>query len=171
MRTPRVLTSLLLLLVAPIACPARVQDVSAVELQIERLRAQLRDVVDREAQLHDRAARLDEDLRPENVERSVASVGTTDAAVLRAKRREDLEKQKAEVTAQLAEASAKRTRLEAEIAAAEAEAVRLKAAALAPKETAPSNTPVAPTRALAVRKRAPARKRTRRRGNRPPRRI
>src|SRR5215204_1252914 len=134
MRTPCVLTSLLFLLVAAIACPARAQDVSAVELQIERLRAQLRDVVDREAQLQDRAARLDEDLKPENVERSVATVGTTDAAALRDKRREQLEKEKADVAGQLTEAAAKRAGLEAEIAAAEAEAVRLKAASLAPKE-------------------------------------
>lgn len=156
------------------APPAWSQDVSAVEVQIEHLRSQLRDVVDREAQLQDRAARLDEDLRPENVERSVAAVGTTDAAALRAKRREQLEREKADVAAQLSEASAKRTRLESEIAAAEAEAVRLKAAALAPKEAAPSNTPAAApaanTPAPAVRRRAPARKSKPRRRNRPPRR-
>ena len=168
-----VLASLLLALAA--VFPVSAQDISTVEIQIEHLRAQLRDVVDREAQLQDRAARLDEDLRPENVERSVAGVGTTDAAALRARRREQLEKEKADVAGQLSEASAKRTGLEAEIAAAEAEVVRLKAAALAPKEAAPSNTPaaapVAPTRAPAVRKRAPARKRTRRRSSRPPRRM
>ena len=162
----------LLALVA--ASPVGAQDVTGVELQIERLRVQLRDVVDREAQLQDRAARLDEDLRPENVERSVVGIGTTDAAALRAKRREDLEKQKADVTAQLSETSAKRAKLEAEIAAAEAEAVRLKAAALTPKEVAPRNAPVnapaATSPAPAVMKRTPARKHTRRRSNRPPRR-
>jgi hypothetical protein len=67
----RIFISLLLILAA--APTAWAQDVYAVELQIERLRAQLRDVVDLEAQLQDRAARLDEDLRPENVERSVAT--------------------------------------------------------------------------------------------------
>ena len=165
-----ILVSLLLVLAA--VPTAWAQDVSAVELQIERLRAQLRDVVDREAQLQERAARLDEDLRPENVERSVAGVDTTDADALRAKRREELEKQKNDVTAQLTETSAKRTRLEAEIATAEAEAVRLKAAALAPKEAAPRNAPVAapatPTPAPAVlRRRVPAKKSTPRRRKRP----
>lgn len=164
-----ILVSLLFALAA--ASPAWAQDVSAVELQIERLRAQLRDVVDREAQLQDRAARLDEDLRPENVERSVAAIGTTDAAALRARRREQLEREKADVAGQLSEASAKRARLEAEIAAAEAEAVRLKAATLAPKEAAPRNTPAAatvtPAAAPVVKRKAPARKRTPRKRSRP----
>jgi chromosome segregation ATPase len=155
--------------------PAWAQDSSAVELQIERLRAQLRDVVDREAQLQDRAGKLDEDLRPENVERSVATVGTTDAAALRERRREQLEKEKADVAGQLSEASAKRARLEAEIAAAEAEAVRVKAAALTPKEAVPRNTPAAtpaPSRRVpAVKRKAPARKSTLRRRNRPRRRA
>lgn len=168
-----ILVSLLIALAA--ASPTWAQDASAAELQIERLRAQLRDVVDMESRLQERAARLDEDLRPENVERSVAGVGTTDAEALRAKRREDLEKQKTDVTARLTEASAKRTRLEAEIAAAEAEAVRLKAAALAPKEAAPRNTqaatPVTHAPPPAVRKGSPARKSTPRRRKRPWRRT
>jgi len=148
------------------------QDTSAVEIQIEKLRAQLRDVVDRESRLQERVSKLDEDLKPESVERSVALVGTTDAAGLRALRREELERQKADVNAQLSDASAKRARLEAEIAAAEAEAVRLKAAALAPKDVAPRNTPAAaPAAAPAVQTKAPVRKSTPRRRKRPRRRT
>lgn len=167
---------LISLLLAFAAAPgAWAQDVSAVELQIERLRAQLRDVMNREAQLQDHAARLNEDLRPESIERSVAVVGTTDASALRVRRREQLEKEKSDIAGQFSEASAKRARLEAELAAAEAEAVRLKAAALAPKETAPRNTPVAapvaPTPAPVVRRKAPARKRTPRKRSRPRRRT
>ena len=170
----RIFVSVFLILAT--AATARAQDVSAVELQIERLRAQLRDVVDREAQLQDRAGRINEDLRPENVERSVATVGTTDAAALRAQRREQLEREKSDVTGQLAEASAKRARLEAEIAAAEAEGVRLKAATLAPKEATSRATPAAPSAARGTapgvkRKKAPARKNVPRRQNRPRRRI
>ena len=164
------------LLVCIPAAHAWAQDVSAVELQIERLRSQLRDVVDLEARLQERSQQLDDDLRPESIERSVAAIGTTDAAALRARRREELEKQKADVTAQLAEASAKRARLEAEIAAAEAEAVRVKAAALAPKESAPRNTtpaaaPAPSATAPAARRKAPARTRTPRKRNRPRRRT
>lgn len=164
-----------LLLVVAAAVPAPAQDISAAELRIEKLRAQLRDVVDREAQLEERVARLDEDLKPENVERSVATVGTTDAAALRDKRREQLEKEKADVAVQLSEVAAKRTGLETEIATAEAEAVRLKAAALAPKETTPRNTPavapVTPAPAPSVKRRTPAKKSTPRRRTRPRRRT
>ncbi len=66
---------------------SQAQDVSAVELQIERLRTQLRNVIDLESRLQDRAARLDEDLGPESIGRSVATGDTTDAAVLRTRRR------------------------------------------------------------------------------------
>ncbi|HEX8149859.1 MAG TPA: hypothetical protein VF591_21945 [Pyrinomonadaceae bacterium] len=163
------------LLVVGAFIPAPAQDVSAVEVQIERLRAQLRDVVDREGRLQERVSKLDEDLRPESIERSVAAVGTTDAEALRARRREQLEREKSEVAGQLSEVSAKRAGLEAEIAAAEAEAVRLKAAALAPKEAAPRNTPAAapaaPTPAPAVKRRAPPKKSTPRKRNRPRRRA
>lgn len=163
-----------LLLVLGGAFPAWAQDVSAVEIQIERLRAQLRDVVDREAQLQERVSQLDEDLRPENVERSVAAVGTTDAAALRARRREQLEREKADAAGQLAEVSTKRAKLEGEIAAAEAEAVRLKAASLAPRNTSPNAlpaaAPVTPSPAPGVRRKAPARRSAPRKRPRPRRR-
>jgi hypothetical protein len=170
----RTFITLLLVLVA--AAPARAQDVSAVELQIERLRVQLRDVVDREARLQERSQQLGEDLRPENIERSVSGVGTTDAAALRAQRRDQLAREKADVDGQLSEVSAKRARLEAEIATAEAESVRLKAAALAPEEAAPRAAPNAaraPAPSVTARPatRAPSRKRTPRKRSRPKRRA
>lgn len=163
------------LLILASAGHAWAQEVSAVELQISRLRSQHADAVDLEARLQERSQQLEEALRPENVERSVAGVGTTDAAGLRARRREQLEQQKAKVDGQLAEVSARRANLEAEIAAAEAEAVRLKAAALAPKEAAPRSAPAAaaapPAAAPTVRRRAPARKAPPRKRNRPRRRA
>ena len=168
----RILVSVLLVLSACVGAWA--QDVSAVEIQIERLRSQLRDVVDLEARLQERVSQLDDDLRPESVERSVAAVGTTDAAALRARRREELERQKADVNGQLSAAAAKRARLESEIAAAEAEAVRLKAASLAPRAAPPSAPPAAPAASPAapptVRRKAPAKKSTPRKRNRPRRR-
>lgn len=169
----RIFISLLLVLGG--AFQAWAQDVSALESQIERLRSQLRDVVDREAQLQDRVSRLDEDLRPENVERSVSAVGTTDAAALRAHRREQLEREKADVAGQLGEVATKRARLETEIAAAEAEAVRLKAASLAPRTAAPNAVPAAapvtPSPAPAAKRRAPVRRSPPRKRARPRRRT
>jgi membrane protein involved in colicin uptake len=169
----RIFISLLLVLGA--ATPSWAQDVSTVEIQIERLRSQLRDVVDLEARLQERASQLDDDLRPENIERSVATVGTTDAAALRARRREELERQKTDVDGQLSAAATKRTRLESEIAAAEAEAVRLKAASLAPRAAPPSAppavSPAPPSAAPVVKRKAPTKKRTPRKRTRPRRRA
>lgn len=128
--------SVLLILAA--ATSAWAQDVSTVERQVEGLRAQLQEVADKEAALQERARKLEEDLEPQNVERSVSTVGTTDARALRDQRRQQLEREKAQVEGQLASLAASRSRLETAIATAEAEAVRLRAAALAPRNTAPA---------------------------------
>ena len=65
------------------AVMAHAQDLAAVELQAERLRAQLLDLTGREEQLRQRARQLEEDMDPRSVERSVAGIGTTDARALR----------------------------------------------------------------------------------------
>ncbi len=148
------------LLILAAATAAWAQDLTAVERQIEGLRAQLQDVADKEATLRTRAARLEEDLEPQNVERSVSTVGTTDARALRDQRRQQLEREKAQVEGQLTSLANSRSRLEAAIATAEAEAVRLRAAALAPKTTPPAqpdaavspNASTTPAAAPAVRK-------------------
>lgn len=125
------------------ASPAWAQDAAAsVEQRVEALRQQLRDVTDKQAQLQSRLQELDESLRPENVERSVAGIGTTDASALRDQRREQLERQKAVVEEQLRSLDASRARLESAIATAEAEAVRLRASALAPNNPTPRDSAV-----------------------------
>jgi chromosome segregation ATPase len=106
------------------------QDTATVEQLIENLRAQLRDVVDKEAALQERKQQLEEDLKPENIEHSVATIGTTDARALREQRQQQLEREKATVEKQLTSLAESRNRLEASIAKAEAEVVRLKANAL-----------------------------------------
>ena len=143
----RLLRSSLLILLATQVCAA--QDIATIEQRVEALRQQLQDVTDRQAQLQSREQELDEALRPENVERSVAGIGTTDATALRDRRREQLEREKAVVVEQLRSLDASRARLEAAIATAEAEAVRLRASALAPNNTTPTaanaNAPAAAT--------------------------
>jgi phage shock protein A len=150
----------LLALGAPVI--AHAQDLAAVESQAGRLRSQLLEVAGREEQLRQRARQLEEDMDPRNVERSVAGVGTTDARALRDQRRQQLEREKAQVDAQLASLAASRYRLEAAISTAEAEIVRLRAAALSPPAqpassgaAAPSVTPSAPD---VKKRRAAARK-------------
>lgn len=167
----RCVRCILLILVAAVSVSA--QDVSAIEQQIERLRAQLREVADKEAELQARARQLEEDLSSQNVERSVAHIGTTDASALREQRREQLERQKAAVAAQLASLASSRSNLEATIATAEAEGVRLRAAALAPERTTPARTETSPATTTAtpaspvVKKRPRARRKSKRVRRRP----
>jgi chromosome segregation ATPase len=131
----------LVILVA--AASAWAQDLATVEQQVEGLRVQLQEVSDKEAALRERVGKLDEDLETQNVERSVSTVGTTDARALRDARRQQLEREKAQVEGQLASLAASRSRLETAISTAEAEVVRLRAAALAPKSNVPPRTETA----------------------------
>jgi chromosome segregation ATPase len=156
-RIPLVLASLILA-----SSPVWAQDAAAtVEQRVETLRQQLRDVTDKEAQLQARVQELDEALRPENIERSVAGIGTTDASALRDQRRAQLEREKAVVEEQLRSLSASRTRLEAAIASAEAEAVRLRASALGASNSTPRENNAATTTPAAVSS-APAKQNGRR---------
>ena len=67
----RIVSSVLLILVA-VTTTVWAQDLATVEQQTETLRARLRDVVDKEAQLQERARQIDEELEPENIERCVS---------------------------------------------------------------------------------------------------
>lgn len=152
--------SLLILLAAQVSAA---QDIAAVEQRVDALRQQLQDVTDRQAKLQARAQELDEALRPENIEKSVLGIGTTDATALRDKRREQLEREKASVAEQLQSLNTSRARLEAAIATAEAEAVRLRASALRADNPTPTatnaNAPAAPAPSAST---APAKRSARR---------
>lgn len=158
----RFIRSVLIIIVASVAAWA--QDAAKFEEQAERLRAQLREVADKETELQERARQLDEDLRPENIQRSVALIGTTNAAALRDQRREQLERQKAALEEQRASLAASRARLESAIATAEEGAVRARAAELgASNAAAPAAaTTAAPATAPAVKKRQNAPRRSKR---------
>ena len=93
----------------------------------ESLRVQLVDLMARETELQNRLQQLEEDMRPENIQRSIALIGTLRPEELREQRRQQLEKERANVTAQLDALAASRGRLESSIATAEAEAARQQA--------------------------------------------
>lgn len=97
------------------------QQATAVE-KLEKLRLELIDVQGNEELLRARAQQLDEDLKPENIARSLAGIGSTKPEELREFRRRQLELEKKSVSAQLDAVVAKRVRLEAEIAQAEIQA-------------------------------------------------
>src|SRR5437867_5152449 len=96
------------------------------EQRSESLRAQLRDVQEKETQIQGRADELDDALQPANIERAVAMYGTTHPEEAREQRRKQLEGEKAKVRAQLDTLEQSRTRLETAIAAAEVEVDRLR---------------------------------------------
>ncbi len=87
---------------------------------VEKLRAQLLDVQIQEDGLRTRAQELEEALKPENIERSLAGVGSTRPEELREARRRQLTIQRDGVQAQLKTLETSRQRLEAAIANAEA---------------------------------------------------
>lgn len=111
---------LLILLVAT-AVNTQAQPRSAAE-EAENLRLQLLDLQAQEDSLRARGAQLDEALKPENIERSLAGVGSTRPEELRETRRKQLQIERDGVTAQLQILEASRVRLEAAIRDADARA-------------------------------------------------
>jgi len=113
---------LFVVLVSLGAGQAAAQDSSSAPQTVETLRAQLLDVQAKEAELQARERQLDEDLKPENIERSLAGIGSTRPEELRESRRRQLTIARDGVRAQLKLVSASRERLEAVIRTAETQA-------------------------------------------------
>ncbi len=84
------------------------------------LRLQLVEVQEKEGELQNRVLLLDENLKPENIERALAGVGSTRPEELREQRRRQLENEKKSTLEQLEQLAASRARLEAAIANADA---------------------------------------------------
>jgi chromosome segregation ATPase len=91
------------------------------EQRAETLRAQLRDVQDKETDLQSRRDALDEALKPENIERVVAMYGTVHPEEARDARRKQLQADKNRIESQLNTLATSRIRLEAAIATADTE--------------------------------------------------
>src|ERR1041385_360526 len=85
-----------------------------------QLRAQLLDVQAKEDALQARLRQLDEDLKPENIERSLAGVGSTRPEELREQRRRQLTIEREGVNRQLALLATSHQRLEAALRTADA---------------------------------------------------
>jgi len=109
--------SLVLLALLMVSSSVYAQDAAET---VEKLRAQLLDVQIQEDGLRTRAQELEEALKPENIERSLAGVGSTRPEELREARRRQLTIQRDGVQAQLKTLETGRQRLEAAISNAEA---------------------------------------------------
>jgi len=115
-------SSMLLLSVLIFGANAYAQESSSAKESVENLRAQLLEVQIKEEALRERAQQLEESLKPENIERSLAGIGSTKPEELRESRRRQLTIERDGVQAQLKLLETSRQRLETAIANAEARA-------------------------------------------------
>lgn len=98
------------------------EETADVVQSVETLRLQLLEVESREAELQSRAKQLDEDLKPENIERSLADIGSTKPEELREFRRRQLSIEREGVRAQLRLLATSRERLQSVIRTVETQA-------------------------------------------------
>lgn len=111
---------ILVLLVLVFTATANAQESSSAAESVDKLRGQLLEVQGKEEALRVRAEQLDESLKPENIERSLAGIGSTKPEELRESRRRQLTIERDGVRAQLKLLETSRQRLETAIANAEA---------------------------------------------------
>jgi hypothetical protein len=122
----------LFVLVFAFTIAAHAQQPPSAAESADQLRLQLIDVQAQEESLRVRAQQLDEALKPENIERSLAGVGSTKPEELRESRRRQLQIERDGVTAQLRVLETSRTRLEAAIRDAETRAYHESASGASP---------------------------------------
>jgi hypothetical protein len=114
--------SLILLFVLVLGVNVSAQESESAAEQVDRLKLQLLDVQGQEDGLRRRLQELDEAIKPENIERSLAGVGSTRPEELREQRRRQLSIERDGVLAQLQTLETGRIRLESAIANAETQA-------------------------------------------------
>ena len=113
-------TSSLLLWLFVLAFSINAQERPSAAENAEKLRGQLLEVQAKEDALRSRLAQVEENLKPENIERSLAGVGSTKPEELRESRRRQLTIERDGVLAQLKTLETSRLRLEAAILSADA---------------------------------------------------
>ena len=139
--------------------PSSAQIQSSAQEKAASLRAQLNEVDAKQAELQTRLQTLEENLKPENIEKNLAGVGSTRPEDLREQRRRQLEIERNGVQAQINLLATSHARLETAIAQADAEAYRQSAApAITSTNTSPTTNVAAgaattPKRPRRVRKR------------------
>lgn len=99
---------------------------SRAEQRAEALRTQLQQTQEKETNVAARLEQIEFDLRPENIERTVATYGSTRPEDAREARRRGLENEKTRLRAQLDTLQSGRVRLEAAIVTADTEVDRLR---------------------------------------------
>ena len=118
MRVTFAVMSLLLML----GLSVHAQERNNASISVDALRVQLIEVHEKEGSLRIREQQLGEDLKPENIERAFAGIGSTRPEELREARRRQLTIERESVKAQLKLVELTKSRLETAIAAAEGRA-------------------------------------------------
>ena len=115
----RLKSGLVLLFLLAASVTAYAQESSSAAESVEKLKAQLLEVQGKEEALRARLQQLDESIKPENIERSLAGIGSTRPEELREARRRQLTIERDGVQAQLRTVETSRQRLETALANAE----------------------------------------------------
>ena len=145
--------------------PAATARSQSAQANAETLRAQLLEVETKQSNLQTRLQEVDEKLKPENIEKAFAGVGSTHPEELRAQRRRELEIERNGLRAQLDLLSTSHTRLERAISRADAEAYRQSAAPPAETTAEESASPTAASTSTVTTTTAPrARRAKKKRG-------
>jgi hypothetical protein len=156
-----VLSAMLLSEVALVSAsaPAIAPLQNSAQEKAANLRLQLSEVEAKQAELQTRLQTLEESLKPENIEHSLAGVGSTQPEDLREQRRRQLEIERNGVRAQLDLLAVSHSRLERAIAQADADAYRQSAAPVrgpaadaSPSVTSASGAAITPERPRRVKK-------------------
>ena len=112
-------SGLVLLFLLVFSVTGYAQETASAAENVEKLKAQLLEVQDKEEVLQSRVQQLDDSLKPENIERSLAGIGSTRPEELRESRRRQLTIERDGVMAQLQTVENSRQRLETALANAE----------------------------------------------------
>ena len=113
---------LVVLLIGIVGVESYAQDGPSAFEQAQKLRGNLSQLHDREAEIKIRFTELEYDLKPENIERHFAGVGSVHPEELREARRKQLQLEKDRLVGQLSEIDQNQARLETEIQIADAKA-------------------------------------------------
>jgi chromosome segregation ATPase len=130
--------------VALLSVQSGAQTQNSAQEKAATLRAQLSEIEAKQADLQTRLQKLEENLKPENIEHSLAGVGSTHPEEEREQRRRQFEIERNGVQAQLSLLTTSHARLETAIAQADVEAYRQSAAPVTATVTTTTASPTAP---------------------------
>jgi len=108
------------------AIAANLDLLTRVEQRAEVMRKQLIELMEKETSFKTRLVQIEEDMRPENIERSMSLIGSTRTVELRDTRRRILENERRGVENLLNQSSQSRARLEEDVRQADALVSRLR---------------------------------------------